>query len=225
MSQRSSLPAVKICGLSTPETVAVAIAAGASHVGFVHYARSPRHVTLTRAAELAMPARGKVAIVLLCVDQDDAFFDEAVRILRPDLLQLHGSETPERAAAVKRRTGVPVMKVIKVETSADVAIADRYRPVCDLIMFDAKEPRDRPGTLPGGNGLPFDWTLLEGQAAKGPFMLSGGLTPGTVAEAIRRTGARLVDVSSGVETAPGRKDPHLIRQFIAAAHAVAAGGA
>ncbi len=216
------LPRIKICGLSTPITVAAAVDGGADFIGFVSFARSPRHVTLAQAAALAAPVRNRTAIVLLLVDADDASVDAAVRELAPDILQLHGSETPSRVQAVRARSGLPVIKAIKVETSADIATADTYRDIADLVLFDAKAPKSLAGGLPGGNGLSFDWQLLDGVAARLPFMLSGGLDPGNVATAIAVTRALFIDVSSSVESAPGRKDVALINAFIAAAHAAAA---
>jgi phosphoribosylanthranilate isomerase len=208
---------VKICGLSTLETVEAAIGAGVDMIGLVFFARSPRNVTLAQAARLAARARGRAKVVALMVEPDDALVAAVAREVRPDLLQLHGAETPERVAAVVGRTGIPVMKAIKVETADDAAAARRYRQVAELILFDAKAPRGIVERLPGGNGVPFDWRALEGERGLGPFMLSGGLTPENVAEAIRLTGASLVDVSSGVESALGVKDAGLIRTFVEAA--------
>lgn len=207
---------VKICGLSTRATVEAAIAAGAAMVGFTFFAKSPRNVTIAAAAELGTIARGRAAIVALSVDADDATLDAIAAGLAPDWFQLHGHETPARVEAVRARTGRPVMKAVGVSSRAEVAAAvDSYGRIADRLLFDAKPP---PGAaLPGGNGVAFDWTVLAGLDLPIPFMLSGGLTPDTVAEAIRITQAPGVDVSSGVETAPGVKDEALIAAFVAAA--------
>jgi phosphoribosylanthranilate isomerase len=211
---------VKICGLKTPEALQAALAARADFVGFVFYPPSPRSLAPEVAAELAELARGRAAIVALIVDADDTRIDEIVRTVEPDFLQLHGSETPERVDEIARRWGRPVMKAIKVETAADAERARAYADVASLILFDAKAPKDLAGALPGGNGLAFDWHLLDGVKDRVPFLLSGGLTPENVGAAITTTGAAIVDVSSGVETAPGVKSPDLIRRFIDAARAV-----
>lgn len=206
---------VKICGLSSPETLDAALDAGAGMVGFVFFARSPRHLTLQQAASLFAQAKGRAVRVALVVDADDAFLDDMVAALAPDLLQLHGKETPERVAGIRARYGLPVMKAVGIAVRADLAKIPAYAAVCDRLLLDAKPP---PGAvLPGGNGVPFDWTLLDGFAPGVPWMLSGGLTPDNVAEAIRLTAAPAVDVSSGVESAPGVKDIARIRAFIAAA--------
>lgn len=208
---------VKICGLKTAEAMQAALDAGADYVGLVFFPPSPRNVTPVEAAPLANLARGKAKIVALVVDADDDLISRIVEHVAPDILQLHGSETPARAAEIKRRTGAAIMKVIKVETAADAAHARDYRGIADLILFDAKAPKG--ALLPGGNGIAFDWTTLDGVKDEVAYMLSGGLNPATVADAIRRTGANRVDVSSGVETRPGDKDATLIRAFIAAAKA------
>jgi phosphoribosylanthranilate isomerase len=211
---------VKICGLSTPETVHAAVDAGASHVGFMFYERSPRNVTIAQAARLRKLLPATVKAVAVLVDADDTLLDEVVQAVRPDLLQLHGSETPERVADIKRRTGLAVMKVISVADAADVAAADIYEKVADLLLFDAKPPKSMANALPGGNALSFDWSLIADAEPRLPWMLSGGLTPDNVAEAISQTGARMVDVSSGVEDAPGKKNEALIRAFVKAAQVV-----
>jgi phosphoribosylanthranilate isomerase len=208
---------VKICGLTRADAVAAAVAGGADYVGFVFYPPSPRSLDVATAARLAEGARGRAKIVALLVDADDDTIDAIVGGLKPDLLQLHGSETPERVAAIRARTGLAVMKAIKVETAVDAAAADAYRDVADLILFDAKAPKDMVDALPGGNGIPFDWHALDGVDDGVRFMLSGGLTPANVAEAIRLTRAGIVDVSSSVEARPGVKDPDLVRRFLAAA--------
>ncbi len=203
---------VKICGLSTPETMDAALAAGADLVGLVFYPRSPRNVSLEQAAALANRARGRARIATLIVDADDrslAAIDDAVQ---PDYFQAHGDETPERVAAIKGLTGKSVIKAIRVKDAADLTSARAYAGKTAFILYDAKTPA---GALPGGMGVSFDWALLRN--TPGRFMLGGGLTPGNVAEAIRISGATMVDVSSGVESAPGVKDIGLIRKFIEAA--------
>ncbi|HZP08865.1 phosphoribosylanthranilate isomerase [Methyloceanibacter sp.] len=206
---------VKICGVRTPAIIEESARAGADFVGLVLFEKSPRHVELEEARVLAAIARGKVKTVAVLVDPDDALVVGVAERVRPDLIQLHGSETPERVSAVKAMTGLPVMKAIPVAAAADVGRAGDYAGIADYILFDAKAAPDAP--LAGGNGVPFDWHALIG--AKAPFALSGGLTPETVGEAIRVTGASLVDVSSGVERARGEKDAKLIVSFITAAKA------
>jgi len=207
---------VKICGLSTPETVDAALSAGANFVGFVFFPKSPRNVTLVTAAALAERVRGKARIVALTVDADDALLTEIVAKADPDFIQAHGAETPERIAAISALTGKPVIKAVKVKDAGDVAGAAAFSEVASLILYDAKAPESLGNALPGGNGHAFDWALLD--SGKRPaFMLAGGLTPENVAQAIRMTGAPIVDVSSGVESAPGVKDIGLIRKFIEAA--------
>jgi phosphoribosylanthranilate isomerase len=204
---------VKICGLSDEESVDAALAAGADLVGFAFFARSPRNITLDRAAVLASRARGKAAIVALTVDADDRLLSEIAATLRPDLLQLHGAETPERVAFIRAENRRPVMKVVGVSDAADLTALAAY-DAADRFLLDAKPPRD--ATRPGGNGVPFDWAVLADFSSPRPWFLSGGLTPANVGAAVQATGAAGVDVSSGVETAPGRKDPALIHAFVAA---------
>ena len=207
---------VKICGVRTPAVVEAAAEAGADFIGLVLFPKSPRYVELEEARVLAAIARGKIGTVAVLVDADDALIDAVVERVRPDFLQLHGSETPERVAAIKARSSLPVMKAIAIAEAADVAQASAYA-AADYILFDAKAGPS--ATLPGGNGVAFDWLALK--SFKAPFALSGGLTPDTVGEAIRLTGASLVDVSSGVERAPGEKDLSLVRRFIQAARSAA----
>jgi len=210
---------VKICGLSTAETVTAALDAGADFVGFNFYPKSPRYVSPPRAGELAKLARGRARIVALIVDAEDSVIDEIVRAVDPDFIQAQGSENPERIAEIRKRSGKPVIKAIKVRSRDDVAQTRAYDGIAALILYDAKAPETLKGALPGGNGIAFDWKLLgQGDAASG-YLLAGGLNPHNVAEAIRVTGAPIVDVSSGVETSPGIKDITLIREFIAAAKA------
>jgi phosphoribosylanthranilate isomerase len=209
------VPLVKICGLSSPETLAAALDAGVERVGLVFFPRSPRNVDLTRAAALAAQARGRAAVVALTVDADDAALDAIAGAVAPDMIQLHGHESAERVAAVRARVGRPVVKVIGVSSAADLDAVPTYLGVADEIMFDAKPPKG--AALPGGNGVAFDWHLLAALDLSVPFMLSGGLGPHNVGEALRITRAPAVDVSSGVETAPGVKSPDLIAAFVRAA--------
>jgi phosphoribosylanthranilate isomerase len=204
---------VKICGVRTPAIVNTAAEAGADYVGLVLFPGSPRYVEVEEARVLAAIGKGKVGAVAVLVDPNDALIDKVIERVRPDLLQLHGSETPDRVAAIRARAGLPVMKAVAIESAADVTEARAYAASADHILFDAKAGRG--AALPGGNGVVFDWLTLKGAAV--PFALSGGLTPDTVGEAIRITGAALVDVSSGVERAPGDKDAELVRRFIRAA--------
>jgi phosphoribosylanthranilate isomerase len=208
---------VKICGLSTPATLDVALQAGADLVGFVFFPPSPRHLDLSRAQELGTQVRGRAGKVALTVDADDATLAGIVEALRPDLLQLHGKETVDRIRQIKRTFGLPVMKAIGIETAADLAVLPRYAAVADRLLFDARPPKD--ATRPGGLGVPFDWRLLENLAPGIPFMLSGGLTAANIRDAVQITRAGGVDVSSGVESGPGVKDAGMIRDFIQAARA------
>ncbi|MEO8319491.1 MAG: phosphoribosylanthranilate isomerase [Bradyrhizobium sp.] len=208
---------VKICGLSTRETLDAALAAGADMVGFVFFPPSPRHLSLETAREFGRQTRGRATKVALMVDADDATLSNIVETLQPDLLQLHGKETTARVRDIKAKFGLPVMKVIAVETSADLAVLAGFAGVADRILFDARAPKG--ATRPGGLGAVFDWHVLEKLDLKLPFMVSGGLNPDNVAEAIRVTRAGGVDVSSGVERSPGIKDPEMILKFIRAARA------
>jgi phosphoribosylanthranilate isomerase len=209
---------VKICGLRTPADVAAVVAAGAHYAGFVFFPRSPRNVDMDTARTLALAAPVGLAKVALVVDADDAMLDALTATVPLDLLQLHGHESPARVAQVKARYGLPVMKAVGVATAADLAQIDAYSAVADQLLIDAKPPAD--ADLPGGNGLAFDWELLAGRKYwRRPWMLAGGLTPQTVALAVQKTGARQVDVSSGVESAPGVKDAAAIARFVAAATA------
>ena len=206
---------VKICGLSTESTLAAALEAGADWIGLVHFPRSPRHVALTRAAALSNLARGRAERVVLLVDPDDALVAAAVEAVDPDMIQLHGRESPARVAEIRHRTGRPVMKALGIATRADLAGLPAYAAVADRVLLDAKAPPD--AALPGGNGRRFDWEILRGAALPPGTMLSGGLDAGNVAEALARTGLEAVDVSSGVESAPGTKDVDKIAAFVAAA--------
>jgi phosphoribosylanthranilate isomerase len=208
---------VKICGLSTRETLDVALLAGADMVGFVFFPASPRHIDLNMAGDLGRQARGRALKVALTVDADDATLANVVEALQPDILQLHGKETVARLRDIKQAFGLQLMKAIPVETSADLASLPGYAAVADRILFDARAPKD--ATRPGGLGAVFDWRVLENLDLRQPFMVSGGLHAGNVAEAVRVSRAGGVDVSSGVERAPGVKDPEMIRAFIRAARA------
>lgn len=207
--------AVKICGINTEAALDAALDSGADYLGLVFFPRSPRHISFETAAQLASRARGQASIVALTVDAGDAALAEIVARVEPDVLQLHGGESPERVREVGARFNLPTIKAIKVETRADAESARGYAGAASLILFDAKP--SRAGALPGGNGLPFDWRVLDGIRDEVPFMLSGGLTPDNVTEAIRVTGASAVDVSSGVEVRPGEKGLELIRRFLRAA--------
>lgn len=214
---------VKICGLSTEETLDAALAAGADMIGLVFFEKSPRNVSLEVAARLAGRARGRAEIVVLTVDADDALVEAIVASVRPDWLQLHGRESPARCAELKARHGIRIMKALGISAAEDIATAAPYVAHVDRLLFDAKPPRG--AVLPGGNGVSFDWRLLKGLDLGVPLMLSGGLDAATVGEAVRIGGIRDVDVSSGVERARGVKDTELIRAFVAAARRAVPGAA
>ena len=206
--------AVKICGLTQPSDVHAVAQAGAVYCGFVFFPKSPRNVSFEQAAAMAVEAPIGLAKVALTVNADDAFLDALTAAVPLDMLQLHGNETPERVQEVKSRYGLPVMKAVGVADADDLPALDVYMKVADQILVDAKTPKN--ADLPGGNGLTFDWRLIAGRRWAVPWMLAGGLTPTNVAEAIAMTGARQIDLSSGVESAPGVKDAALIRSFMAA---------
>lgn len=208
---------IKICGLSTAETLDAALGAGADMVGMVFFPPSPRHVDLSTARALAAKARGRARIVALTVDADDAALADIVAAIHPDMLQLHGKESPEHVAAIRARFELPVMKAVGIATAADLAALAAYEGVADRLLLDAKPPKD--AVLPGGNGVPFDWDLLAGLDLSIPYMLSGGLDPENVREAVQRLHPFGVDVSSGVERAPGVKDIARIVAFIREARA------
>ena len=208
--------ASKICGVSDCTAIDAAVDGGAAYVGFVFFPRSPRNVTPEQAAELIALMPDDVEAVALAVDPDDALVDAVGAIAGLTMFQLHGSERPNRVKEIKTRTGRRVIKAIKVSNAADLAVADAYFDAADMLLFDAKTPADMKNALPGGNAVSFDWNILAGQDWPLPWMLSGGLDPDNVAEAIKVSGAPAVDVSSGVESAPGIKDPDLIRAFLAA---------
>lgn len=211
---------VKICGLSTPETLAAAVEAGADFVGFVFYGPSPRNLSPEDARDLAAKVPAGVKKVALVVDASDEDLAAIVRAITPDFVQAHGSETPERIAEIRQRFGTPVIKAIKIREPGDLEAVSAYEEAADLILFDAKAPDDSVDALPGGNGVAFDWTLLSPDATREPFMLSGGLDPDNLARAVATTGAALVDVSSGVESAPGIKNIDEIRRFLSTAKAL-----
>ena len=206
---------VKICGVRTPQALDVALDSGADLVGFVFFAPSPRHLSLEAARTLGQRVQGRAGKVALTVDANDDTLLDIIGVLKPDMLQLHGSETPERVVAVRTRFGLPVMKALPVAERKDLSTVRQYAQFVDRLIFDARAPKD--ATRPGGLGKPFDWTLLKDIKAPVPFMLSGGLDADNVSEALRITRAPGVDVSSGVERSPGEKDPDKIQAFIRAA--------
>lgn len=206
---------VKICGLSTPAAVDAALEGGAAFIGLMFFPASPRNVDLDLAAQLAEPVRGRARIVAVTVDPTDVALDALREALRPDVIQLHGAETPQRVREAAVRTGAQTIKVFPVTTAEDLAPVAAFEDAADYLMFDARPPKDLG--RPGGGGAPFDWTLLAGRHFARPWFLAGGLTPANVREAAGAAGAALVDVSSGVEQAPGLKDAALITAFLAAA--------
>ena len=209
-------PQVKICGLKDQAGVMTALTGGAAWLGFVVFPRSPRHIEPADAAPLAALARGKAETVAVTVDADDALMGGIMEGFAPQWLQLHGSESPERAQDIAAKTGARIIKALAIAAPADLAAARSFEGAVDALLFDAKPPKD--AARPGGWGAAFDWRLLDGRAITTPWLLSGGLTPGNITEAICITGATAVDVSSGVETAPGVKSPALIQEFLTAAH-------
>jgi len=208
----AAMPEVKICGLKTPEAVAAALEGGAAFVGFVFFPASPRNLDPAEARALAAPARGRARVAAVTVDPDDALLDRIMAELKPDLIQLHGREPPARVAEVRERTGAAAVKAIPISAAEDFAALAEYEGVADYLMLDAKAPAG--AALPGGNGAAFDWALSAGRRFARPWFLAGGLDPYNVAEALRLSGAPLVDVSSGVERGPGYKDPRLISAFL-----------
>jgi phosphoribosylanthranilate isomerase len=217
MMREKNAPDIKICGLKTDATLAAALAGGATHVGFIFFPKSPRNIAPSEAGRLRKAAEGKAKAVAVTVDADNAFLDEIVAEMQPNLLQLHGGETPERLAELKARYGLPVMKAIPVREQADLAAIAPYRGVADRLLFDAKPPRG--SELPGGNGVSFDWTILARLDADLDYMLSGGLNAANIGEAMRLANPPGLDISSGVESAPGVKDTALIEQFFKAVRA------
>lgn len=205
----------KICGISTPEAVTAALAGGAAFLGFVFFENSPRNLAPEAAWRLAQPARDKARVVALLVDPSDAEVDRIAQVLKPDLIQLHGRETPARAHAIGQRTGAGIVKALPVSEAADLAAAADFETVVEHLMFDAKPAKH--AERPGGAGKAFDWTLLAGRKFQRPWFLAGGLDPWNLTEAVQQSGAPMLDVSSGVERGPGLKDPALIRAFLDAA--------
>jgi phosphoribosylanthranilate isomerase len=205
---------IKICGLKTEDALEAALAGGASHVGFIFFAKSPRNIDPAEAGRLRNAAIGRAKAVAVTVDADDTALDAIVEAMSPDMLQLHGNETPERVAYVKTRHGLPVMKVLSVREARDLNAIASYRGIADRFLLDAKPPVG--SELPGGNGVPFDWRLLAGLDAGVDYMLSGGLNAANIAEALRLTNSPGIDISSGVESAPGVKDAALIESFFRA---------
>lgn len=208
---------IKICGLKTDAALAAALDAGASHAGFIFFPKSPRHVSAEEAARLREAARGRAKAVAVTVDADDAALDRIVSVMQPDILQLHGKESPQRVAEVKARYGLAVMKAFALREAADLDAIAAYRSVADRFLFDAKPPAG--SELPGGNGVSFDWRLLAGLDADVDYMLSGGLNAANIGDAIRLANPPGIDISSGVESAPGVKDAALIEQFFRAVRA------
>jgi phosphoribosylanthranilate isomerase len=204
---------VKVCGLTDARSLAAAVEGGARWLGFIFYPPSPRALSPRLAADLAVRAPAGCTRVGVLVDPDDALLDQILRDVPLDCLQLHGTETPARVAAIKARTGRAVIKALKVAQASDLAAIPGYAEVADLLLFDAKPPPD-PALLPGGNGLSFDWRLLQGLEVERPWLLSGGLSEGNLAAAVELCAARAVDVSSGVERRPGQKDPAKIKRFL-----------
>lgn len=208
---------IKICGLKTDQAMAAALAGGASHVGFIFFAKSPRFVEPVEAGRLRQAARGKAKAVAVTVDASDAFLAEIVERMQPDMLQLHGSETPQRVAELKARHGLPVMKALPLSEAADLERIKPFIDVADRFLFDAKPPKG--SELPGGNGVAFDWRILAGLDAGVDYMLSGGLNAANIGDALRLASPPGIDISSGVESGPGVKDPALIEQFFRAVRA------
>jgi phosphoribosylanthranilate isomerase len=204
----------KICGINDSEAMRAAISGGASHVGLVFYPRSPRSVNLDEAMGLASVVPERVHKVGLFVDPENDQIDKTLLVVKLDVLQLHGSETPDRVADLKTRTGKKVMKVIKVSDPQDIAAAESYVQIADALMFDAKPPKGMKDALPGGNAVSFDWRILSGHKWPLPWMLAGGLTSENVAQAVKLSNASIVDTSSGVEDAAGRKNPEKIAKFL-----------
>ena len=208
---------VKICGLKSEAAIEAAVDGGAAHVGFIFFPKSPRNITPDEAARLAAHARARAGIVAVSVNADDATLDAIVHAARPDMLQLHGSESPQRVADVKRRFGLPVKKALALREQGDLDMIEPYRGVADKFLFDAKPPAG--SDLPGGNGVAFDWTILSKLDPGIDYMLSGGLNAANIGEALSQTGATGIDVSSGVESEPGVKDVALIAEFFDAVRA------
>jgi phosphoribosylanthranilate isomerase len=208
----------KICGITTPEAATAALETRAAFLGFMFFEKSPRNLAPEAAWRLAQPVRGKAQVVAVLVDPSDAEADRIAQILKPDLIQLHGQETPARARAIGQRTGAGIIKVLPVSEASDLTAARDFETVVEHLMFDTKPAKD--AERPGGAGKAFDWTLLAGRRFERPWFLAGGLDPWNLADAVQQSGAPLLDVSSGVERGPGLKDPALIRAFLDAANRV-----
>lgn len=208
---------IKICGLKTAEAIDHAVALGATHVGFIFFQKSPRHIEPDDAGRLADRVRGRAKIVSVSVDADNDELDEIVAMIRPDILQLHGRETPDRVLTVKAVTGLPVWKALSISEAADLDRVDAYDGIANRFLFDAKAPKN--SELPGGNGVSFDWTLLKGLSERVDYMLSGGLDKDNVGEAIRIARPAGIDLSSGVESSPGVKSLDMMDEFFAAVRA------
>ncbi len=203
---------IKICGLSTKEAIDAVIEGGASHMGFIFFEKSPRHISLAQALLLADHAGNRIKKVPVTVNADDTYLDLIVEAVKPDMLQLHGSETPERVFKVKERFGLPIMKAIAIREASDLEKVTPYLETVDQFVFDAKPPEG--SDLPGGNGVAFDWEIMDQLGEDVPYMLSGGLHAGNIVEAAKKSGCTAIDISSGVESAPGIKDVKLIKEFL-----------
>ena len=212
---------IKICGLKTDDALAAALAGGASHVGFIFFPKSPRNIAPQEAGRLRRAVKGKALAVAVTVDADDAFLDEIVKAMAPDMLQVHGHESPRRVAEIKARYGLPVIKAFSISNAADLRATEAYVGVADRFLFDARPPKG--AELPGGNGVAFDWTALEGFETD--YLLSGGLNASNIGEALHIANPPGLDISSGVESAPGIKDPAMIKAFFQAVRAAQAGNA
>lgn len=203
---------IKICGLSTPESIDAAIAGGATHIGLIFFEKSPRNVSVEKAARLSAHAGDRVIKVAVSVNAEDEFLAEIVKTVKPDVLQLHGSETPDRVSQVQKRFGLPVIKAVAIRDAQDLEKAQAYASVADGLLLDAKAPEG--SQLPGGNGVAFDWDIMDQWPENVPYILSGGLHMDNVADALRKTGTNAIDVSSGVESEPGQKDINRIEKFL-----------
>ena len=207
---------IKICGLSTNDSIDAVVAGGASHIGMIFFAKSPRHVGLEQARSLSEHAGNRIEKVAVSVNADDSYLDQIYEAVNPDMLQLHGSESAERVEELKKRYGLPVMKAIPISSPSDFEKMTPYLGFADMFLFDAKPPEG--SDLPGGNGVAFDWEIMDALPKDVPYLLSGGLDASNVCQALERSGANAVDISSGVESSPGVKDIKLIKEFLAACH-------
>lgn len=216
---------IKICGLKTPEAIEAVLAHGATHIGFIFFEKSPRNISAEQAAILSEAVRGRAKIVAVTVNAEEVILDDIVSILKPDILQLHGNETPEQVQSIKQRYNLPVIKAFSIREKSDFDTVKLYQGIADRFLFDAKAPAG--SELPGGNGVSFDWDLLKNTDGKlddlGHYMLSGGLNTGNIAEALKKSHAMAIDISSGVESRPGEKDVELIKNFFQTVKAVTDG--